>query len=260
MSKQLSLLDIEELYDQFGTEYARSRVKEGLLVNDYIERPVILETIKNILIRKKKVKKFKNVLDIGCGPGIYTKDLAGTSECVTAIDLSHEMLEIAKDFCNYNLSSTSNLEFKHTSFENYHHQGEAFDLVVATFMLSYFSDLKTFFKKIQKNLDDSGKLVTSILHPIRLFASQEHKMKSGYYVEKYFQNGFYDSDFIDKGCLVPLKRWNFQDISEAAYESGLLIEKILEPTPTDNLPEQYLSKADYYRQNPSVVIFVLRKM
>jgi ubiquinone/menaquinone biosynthesis C-methylase UbiE len=257
MKEQLSLITIESLYDEFGSDYCMARINKGLLVNDYIERPVLLRLIQEVQVRKKS--EIKKVLDIGCGPGIYTKDLAGLGKSVTAIDISGEMLAIAKNHCERNLSSTENINFHHTSFENFNIKNENYDLILATFMLSYFNDLDVYFRKISNNLSSKGKVITSMLHPIRLFAKDDQS-DAGYNVTDYFQNGYYDSDFMDKNSLIPLKRWTFQNISEAAFDNGLLIEKIIEPIPSENVPNELVEKANFYRRNPSVVMFVLRKM
>ncbi|NSY33711.1 class I SAM-dependent methyltransferase [Pseudoalteromonas sp. JC28] len=256
MKGQLSLISIESLYDEFGSKYCKDRISKGLLVNDFIERPVLLDTISKI--RRRKKSDIKKVLDVGCGPGVYTKDLAGLGMSVTAIDISKEMISIASEYCSNNLSTNENLTFQHTSFEDFDNKEEYFDLVLATFMLSYFDDLNFFFRKVRSMLTPSGRVVTSILHPIRLFSSGKRGDCDGYNVCNYFQNGYYDSDVINDKSLVPLKRWNFQNICEAAFENGLLIEYILEPYPVDDIPEELTEKADFYRHNPSVALFVMR--
>ena len=48
----------------------------------------------------KATKKPKNILDIGCGTGNYTKILLERGYKVTAIDISGEMLEIAREKCS----------------------------------------------------------------------------------------------------------------------------------------------------------------
>jgi len=48
----------------------------------------------------KTIKKPKNILEIGCGTGNYTKILLERGYEVTAIDISGEMLEIAREKCS----------------------------------------------------------------------------------------------------------------------------------------------------------------
>jgi len=44
----------------------------------------------------KKIKKKLCIIDIGCGPGRYAHDLAKLGHYVTAIDISNDMISIAK--------------------------------------------------------------------------------------------------------------------------------------------------------------------
>ncbi len=258
MEKQLSISSVEALYDEYGTQYGLDRLTKGVLVNDYIERPALRELIQSAQHRKKN--KISSVLDIGCGPGVYAKDLAGQGKSVTALDISNEMLNFAKEHCKTHLGETNfnNINFIHSSFEAFNGEKNKFDLILATFMLSYFPDLDFFFRKVNRLLEKRGKIITSMLHPIRLF-SDVSGGSNGYLVKDYFQNGHYDSDFMDKNNHIPLKRWRIEEVVNAAFNNGLLIEKILEPTPVINLPEEFKEKADFFKSNPSLIMFMLRK-
>ena len=48
----------------------------------------------------KTTKKPKKILEIGCGTGSYTKILLNRGYKVTAIDISGEMLKIAREKCS----------------------------------------------------------------------------------------------------------------------------------------------------------------
>ena len=50
----------------------------------------------------KTIKKPKSILEIGCGTGNYTKILVEREYKVTAMDISGEMLEIAREKCSTN--------------------------------------------------------------------------------------------------------------------------------------------------------------
>ena len=39
-----------------------------------------------------------NVLDLGCGPGVYATELTAKGANVTAVDSSHEMVELTKSY------------------------------------------------------------------------------------------------------------------------------------------------------------------
>jgi 2-polyprenyl-3-methyl-5-hydroxy-6-metoxy-1,4-benzoquinol methylase len=256
---QMQLNDIESFYDDYGAAYGKGRVEEGLLFNDFIERPALRSLIQDIEYQRKK--PVARILDVGCGPGIYTKDLAGSGKIVTALDISIKMLKLAQKLCKNHLNPKNyeSTKFIHSSFENYNEENAEFDLILATFMLSYFSDLDLFFKKSRYLLDGQGKLITSMLHPIRMF-SNGITNSSGYEVKDYFNNGYYGSDFMDKDRIIHLKRWTIEDVTSAAFNNGLLIERILEPRLCTQLPRSLnTNKSKFFESNPSIIMFMMRR-
>jgi 2-polyprenyl-3-methyl-5-hydroxy-6-metoxy-1,4-benzoquinol methylase len=63
---------------------------------DYADRRAsdfVLETVENIV----KLKASAKVLDVGCGPGKWTRLFVKRCSSVTAIDLSSEMIRLAKE-------------------------------------------------------------------------------------------------------------------------------------------------------------------
>src|SRR5438270_10766137 len=57
---------------------------------------------KNILLSELPNKKYKNVLDIGCGQGFLTRDLPG--EKVLGVDISQQAIAHAKELQTLRLS------------------------------------------------------------------------------------------------------------------------------------------------------------
>ena len=245
---------IEKFYDQYADRYTKQRIDGGLLFNEYIERPALINIIKS-----ENNLKDKSVLDIGCGPGIYTKDIASSGAQLTAIDASERMLKLAMNFCKDSLPVNvySSINFLHTSFEDLSCDDNKFNLIIATFMLSYFSDLSVFFNKTSRILQKDGRIISSILHPIRMASN---KGKQSYTLNNYFKGGYYKSDFLSKNNLIKLKRWSIEEISKASYESGLFIEKILEPRPINIVPPKYSDKSEFYKKNPSILMFLMKKI
>ena len=245
---------VEEFYDHYAERYTKRRTEGGLLFNEFIERPAFHDLLGNT-----SELKDKRVLDIGCGPGIYTKDLVANGAKITAIDISNKMLGMAKQYCLNRLSAEQfeGINFKHVSFENYIGEKGQTDLIVATFMLSYFTNLEAFFLKCKSLLNRKGRLISSILHPVRTASIADN---DGYVVKDYFKSNYYESDFISKSTKIALNRWTLEEISNAAYKAGLLIERILEPSPISNLPKEYESKANFFRNNPSILMVMLLKL
>ena len=70
----------------------------------------------------------KKVLEIGCGPGIATIDIAKTEVDLICLEPSLAACQIAQQHC----AKYSNVEFVNSTFENWELEQAAFDLIVAT--------------------------------------------------------------------------------------------------------------------------------
>jgi ubiquinone/menaquinone biosynthesis C-methylase UbiE len=83
---------------------------------------------------------FKNkvVLEIGCGTGKYTQKLAHLSKKYFALDLSKQLIEIAKTNCK----DINNIEFINCSAEKIPLEDESVDVVFASWVVSATSSKK----------------------------------------------------------------------------------------------------------------------
>ena len=231
-----------DFFDKFASEYYESRVVlGGRLFNEYIEMPAILSLIPQKISSKK-------ALDIGCGIGVYSRVLAEKGAKVTAIDVSSKMLEVAKKLC-----SDFDVDFKNIPFQDYENTHK-FDLIIGGFMLGLFYDLTNDFKKISSLMNSTGSCILSTIHPVKLGSVSQGN--GTYSLDDYYdKNSMYKSDSMG----VSLKKWNFTDISDAAYKAGLYIDKILEPKPLN--PPSNFDKLliDFYNRCPSIVVIELKK-
>ncbi|WP_306523214.1 class I SAM-dependent methyltransferase [Rheinheimera sp.] len=246
-------LDVNvDIYDNFSSEYIKVRLTEGALFNEHIESPVVRDFIKDI-------KSFKrvNVLDVGCGPGVYTKSFYKMGANVVAIDPSETMIDAARKYCGVSSGhGTYNIDFKPVKLMDYHNDRD-FYLVLATFMLGYFDDLRSSFKKMEEMLGRSGRIVTSSLHPERLFAVS--KNDTGYLSGDNNRNKKYEADFLGKDAVIHLNKYSFEQIFDAASDAGLKVTKMKEPL----LPADYnyhdKLKVDFYSRNHSIAVFELKR-
>jgi len=243
---EIDLKKIAEFFDEFASEYYESRVLGGgWLFNEYIEMPAIMSLI------PQKIKS-KKVLEIGCGIGAYSRILGAKEAKVTAIDISTNMLEVAKKNC-----SGIDVNFVNTTFQNYE-STHKFDLIIGGFMLGLFYNLENDFKKINSLMNSTGSCILSMLHPIRLSSiAQENGC---YILDNYFdKNSMYEADFMSTNKKISLKKWNFTDISDAAYKAGLYLDNIVEPTPLNPPPNFDKQLIDFYNKCPSILVIKLKK-
>ena len=142
-----------EKYDVLAEFYHHWRVKRsryGWFYNELLEMPATLSLLGNV--------KGKNILDFGCGSGIYAKLLTTRGAKVKGFDISKRMLAIAKrenPKLDLRLGSGYNIPFK-----------EKFDLVQGSLVIDYLEDWDKVFKEVKRVLKKKGIFVFSIGNPI----------------------------------------------------------------------------------------------
>ena len=251
MEQQYELDLVTAMYEQHGAAYSKKRLSGGLLFNDYIEAPVVREMLGSV-----KRLAGANVLDIGCGPGVYSRLLLNSSANVLGVDSSAAMLNATRDYCMADANAKCGIgRFVHSSFESVDLKGEQFDLILATFMLSYFHDLSLAFAKMREHLAPHGRVIASMLHPVRLFSSR--RTDEGYVVSDYFSGGIYAADFLHDNSALPLRRYNFRELHAAAKAGGLKIGVFAEPRANEacGFPDE--AKVAFYTRHPSILVLEL---
>jgi 2-polyprenyl-3-methyl-5-hydroxy-6-metoxy-1,4-benzoquinol methylase len=233
--------EVAAYYNSLADRLYKNRTEGDKLFNDYIEMPATLKLV-------GQIKKGQKILDIGCGIGKYSKLFATAGAAVTAIDVSEKMIELAKDNCK-----GLEITFIHASFDEAN-LGESFDVILGSFMIGYFSDLVRFFAKIHSLLNSSGRVIISMIHPIRL-NSIKHDCRS-YEMERYFNGGFYNAVIVQNEPTIPQRKRTISEVIEAAFEGGLVVERLLEPVPI-NPPVD--DRTSFYFRCPSVLVTRLRK-
>ncbi|CAH2464752.1 MULTISPECIES: class I SAM-dependent methyltransferase [Bacillus] len=109
------------------------------------------ETINNIVDVQNK-----QVIDIGCGGGIYTKELALMgAKNVVGLDFSKEILQAAKENCN----AFPNISFIHGDAHNIPYPNESFDLVISRAVIHHLQDVPTFIREASRILKQDGILI-----------------------------------------------------------------------------------------------------
>ncbi|MCU5653190.1 class I SAM-dependent methyltransferase [Bacillus mycoides] len=109
------------------------------------------ETINNIVDVQNK-----QIIDIGCGGGIYTKKLALMgAKNVVGLDFSKEILQAAKENCN----AFPNISFIHGDAHNISFPNETFDLVISRAVIHHLHDIPTFIREASRILKKDGLLI-----------------------------------------------------------------------------------------------------
>jgi SAM-dependent methyltransferase len=177
-----------------------------------------------------------NVLDVGCGTGIFTARLSESADKVTGIDPSRKSIEIARTL---RLNQTT---FIQSTAEDYSSEYKStFTAIVANMVLMDVLNLDAFLDACRRMLVDKGALAFSITHPC--FWPEYY----GYSNENWFDYGtetIIESPFRisadRRGSLIsthihrPLSAY-----VNGFARRGLAIKAIIEPAPPEDVDEAY---------------------
>jgi SAM-dependent methyltransferase len=189
--------------------------------NAYYDRPAMLSLLPEL--------RGKRVLDAGCGPGAYTEALAAREASVDACDVSERMLEKAAERLVTQIDSGQ--VRLHLLDLNKPLQGFAnslFDLVNAGLCLDYIEDWRPLFEEFCRLLKPGGCLLFSVGHPA---------FDADYFAtSQYFSVERVTSTWKGFGVTVemPGYRRPWQAILNPLGEAGLVLDRILEPRPTED--------------------------
>ncbi|XP_018407748.1 PREDICTED: ubiquinone biosynthesis O-methyltransferase-like [Cyphomyrmex costatus] len=96
-----------------------------------------------------------NIVEVGCGGGILTESLARAGAQVTGIDVSAELINVAKEHIKLDPSISKRVNYIHTTVEDFaqkERENSAYDAVVTTDVLQYVTDQELFLKECVKLL------------------------------------------------------------------------------------------------------------
>ncbi len=142
---------VRNVYDKIADVYYRKRKDGSLFINEYVEMPATLSLLKNV--------KNKEILDLGCGPGIYAEILERRGGRVSGIDISSRMIELAK-------SNAKNVDFKVGTVYKLPYKSSSFDIVLSTFVVEHFERLDNAFQEVNRVLKKGGTFIFSIYNPV----------------------------------------------------------------------------------------------
>lgn len=108
-----------------------------------------------LIISYGRLTSGKQILEAGCGTGIFTERLTKTGAEIRAVDISQDLLNLAK-----NKITAKNVFFILGDLENLEFAPNTFDAVVGVSILHHIN-LDTALKEIKRVLKNGGKIVFS---------------------------------------------------------------------------------------------------
>ncbi len=171
---------IMNAYNILGDYYYKSRKeKSGIsyFYNELLEMPTTLKMLGDV--------RDKRILDLGCGPGIYAKILDEKGARVKGIDISKELIRIAKKEC-------PNGEFIVGSAEKLPYKKEEFDMVLAALVLDHIENWDLILKEVRRVLKKGGLFIFSEYNPItESLVKERWFFRKFKIIKNYFNEGQY---------------------------------------------------------------------
>jgi ubiquinone/menaquinone biosynthesis C-methylase UbiE len=150
MSKSI----IKRAYRRLGEEYYEARkYKSGVsyFYNELLEFPTTFKLLGNI--------KGKRILDLGCGPGIHAKKLFDMGAKIKGIDISKELIELAR-------KEAPEIEFKLGDAEKLPYKNSEFDIVVSSLVLCHLKNWGKVLREVKRVLKRNGIFIFSGYNPV----------------------------------------------------------------------------------------------
>ena len=253
--KKLSKEEQESItmYDYCASFYHDYRTKihpKGWFYNEYLEMPATLALLGNL--------KGKNVLDYGCGTGLYLNILKKKGAKVKGFDISKEMLAIArKNHPEMDLRQGSGyaIPFK-----------ERFDLIMASLVVHYMDNWDKMLREMSRVLKKRGTLIFSTGNPV--YESHKNMILDGkkykvlgitdYFKEEVFYNSW-TNPYNQKEITVPVYHKTYETIIKTLLRNGFDIIDYKDCFPAKESKKLFPKDYAKYSKMPMFMVFKVRK-
>ncbi len=167
--------------------------------------------------------KRKKVLEIGCGGAQCGIAMAKKGAIVVGIDISNEQLKFAKNLAEKNKVK---MKFYQGDIVNLKPiKSNSQDIVFTAWALHYVGNLKKCFKEVKRVLKKGGIFVAALPHPFYDTVNYRTLKLN----RSYFNSGKFEEVYSDKTKKFVAYYHTFSSITNAFADSGLKIEKVIEP-------------------------------
>lgn len=201
--------------------------------NAYYERPATLSLLPPVQGLK--------VLDAGCAAGWYSEWLLKQGAQVTALDFSPNMIAMTKKRLGEGQADIIRADLNEPlSFLS----DAVMDIVLSSLTLHYIKNWEVPMAEFRRVLKPSGTLIFSVHHPFMDFSVFNRK--------NYFLTEMITDEWeTDAGKVkVQFYRRPLAKIISSVIAAGFVIEKLLEPMPTEKFKDNQPQIYERLTQNP----------
>jgi len=177
----------------------------------------------------------QKILDLGCGDGGYTRELARRGATVIGLDGSERLVEVARQRAMANGLDIRFVRANASHLEEI--SSGAFDLVLATMSLMDVEDYEGAIAEAHRVLRHGGGLFMSISHPCFTLARWTRNDASGatfFAVDRYFDRISWEDRITSKFARPVIRRHRpLEDYMGAPLKMGFVLRDFREPSASD---------------------------
>ena len=238
----------QNVYDNetFFEGYKKIREKE-VNANILFEMPALFSLLPDM--------EGKCVLDLGCGFGEHCKEYVNRGAAkVVGIDISEKMLEVARKE-----NSDPKITYLHMAMEDLGELEGKFDVVISSLAFHYVEDFSGVLKNIYALMNPGGKLIFSQESPINTCHEKGERWtrdEAGKKLHVNFKNYCIEGEKESEWFIDNVKKYHrmFSTVVNTLVDAGFMIEKMIEPVPTEEILEKYPDYDDNLHKTDFLIV------
>ncbi|MFG2836069.1 class I SAM-dependent methyltransferase [Streptomyces zaomyceticus] len=222
-------------YDGFAESFAREAAVSAY--NARYDRPTVLGLIGDV--------NGLDILDAGCGPGLYLSELAARGARPFGIDQSADMVRLTGE----RLGSLAQVRRHDLADPLSWADNESFDIVLLALVLHYLPDRVSTLRELARILRPGGQIVVSTSHPTADWLARGGSYFDSGFIEERWSNGM-----IHRYWHQPLQAW-----LDEFTAAGLALDRLVEHQPAPSMARLHPADHEKLTRQPGFMAVRLRK-
>ncbi|USD67188.1 methyltransferase domain-containing protein [Vibrio sp. SCSIO 43136] len=229
------------MYTTFASQY--DEVIQDNIYNAHLDRPSLLALLEGV--------QGKDVLDLGCGSGVYAQLLlAQGAASMTCLDASAEMVDIVKQ----KLGNQATAYVQDLAKGLPQQADKSADVIISPLVLHYVQDLEALFGEIARVLKPGGYMAFSTHHP---FADFECSLSGNYFEQELISEEW---NTVGEPVPVTFYRRSLTEITNAITQNGLVITEMNEGKIAEEVKAIDADRYEFLSKNPNFIFIKCMKV